>query len=62
MAQVELITAIVDSNIRPQKPNLGSHAQAYSPLTEEVRAKIEECWAPIPATRPSTAEFLRCFV
>ncbi|TEB25487.1 kinase-like protein [Coprinellus micaceus] len=59
MAQVELITAVVDHNTRPERPPPGSNAQPHSHLTGEVWGVIEECWDPVPASRPSAVDLLR---
>lgn len=58
MAQIKLITAVVNHGERPKRPVVGSHVCARFVMTDQIWVVIEECLAANPASRPSAAGLL----
>lgn len=59
VARIRLITAVVDSNQRPERPASGSDAYTRFGMTDGIWGHISECWTADPALRPTVSCLLQ---
>lgn len=59
VAQIRLITAVVDNNQLPERPAPESDAYTRFGMTDNIWGRISDCWAVDPALRPTASGLLQ---